>query len=286
MPSPHAVAAPSLKELTVEAVMRSAIIHARPHGSPAALGAEMVVHQVHGLVTGSPERYITDLDVIDAALAGSTEVTAGRSGHALPVLEADTPLPSALRAMSDTDASHAIVRRGRAAAGIFSALDVAALVAGMDVHASSLPRPRPARPARSEHRLSHVSARDTMHPGVVALPPSATLVELARALAQHHFHAVVVAGIRTDREAERFVWGLATDRDLLHALARNAQDAVVADLAGTEAVCVDPDDPLDLVAGQLIAHGVSHAVVGSAGEMPFGIVSTMDLMEIIAAGDP
>jgi CBS domain-containing protein len=286
MSSTHAVALPSLKGLTVEAVMHTAIVHARPHSSPAALAAEMVVHQVHGLVAGTPERYITDLDVIDAALADATEVAAGRSGHALPVVAADTPLPAALRAMSDADATHAIVRRGRPAAGIVSALDVAALVAGEDVRRSGQPRPRPARPGRSEHRLSHVSARDAMHPGVVALPPSATIVEFAAALSRHHFHAVVVAGIRTDREAERFVWGFATGRDLIHALAREAHDAVVADLAGTEVVCVEPDDPLDLVAGQLIAHGVSHAVVGSAGEMPFGIVSTMDLMEVVAAGDP
>jgi CBS domain-containing protein len=286
MSSSHAVAVPSLKGLTVEAVMHTAIVHARPHATPAMLAAEMVVHQVHGLVADDSEHYVTDLDVIDAALADADEVTAGRSGHALPVVAADTPLPAALRAMSDADASHAIVRRGRPTAGIFSALDIAALVAGEDVRASGQPRPRPARPGRSDHRLSHVRARDAMHPGVVALPPSATIVEFASALARHHFHAIVVAGIRTDREDERFVWGFATSRDLVHALARSAQDAVVADLAGTEAVCVDPDDPLDLVAGQLISHGVSHAVVGTAGEMPFGIVSTMDLMEIIAAGDP
>ena len=282
MPSSHAVAVPSLKGMTVEAVMHPAIIRAQSD-SPAALAALMVVHQVHGLIDGTPERYITDLDVVDAALADADDVTPGGSGHALPVVSGDTPLEAALRAMSDADASHAIVRRDRTAAGIISATDVAAVVAGVDVRAAGLPRPRPARPARSDHRLSHVVARQVMHPGVVALTPSASIVEFAAALAQHHIHAVVVSGIRTDRETEHLVWGFATDRDLLHALARGAHDVVVADLAGTEALCVDPDDPLDLVAGQLVSHGVHHAVVDRPGELPAGIVSTLDILEVVAA---
>ncbi len=286
MSASQAAPVPTLSELTAGSLMHATLVRAAPAGTPAALAALMVVHQVHGLMTDDADRYVTDLDVIDAALAGAGAAEPGRSGHALPVLTPDTPLDAALRAMSDADAGHALVRDGGHTAGIFSGLDVAALLSGDSVRSAHEARPRAARPARIEHRLAHVAARDVMHPGVVALPPTATIVELASALSAHRLHCVAVSGVRADRGGEHLVWGLATDRDLIHALARDAHGAVVADIAATEPLCVDPDDPLDLVASQLVAHGVTHAVVGTARGLPSGVVSTLDVLEVIAVGAP
>ena len=60
----------------------------------------------------------------------------------------------------------------------------------------------------------------------------------------------------------------------------------MADIAATEPLCVDPDDTLDLVADRLVAHGVTHAIVGTERAVPAGVVSTLDVLEVIAADTP
>lgn len=59
-------------------------------------------------------------------------------------------------------------------------------------------------------RLDHAVVADVMHPGVVSCPPETDLVTVARMMASHHIHAVVVSG-------EQLEWGLISDLDLVAA---------------------------------------------------------------------
>jgi CBS domain-containing protein len=59
---------------------------------------------------------------------------------------------------------------------------------------------------------------DVMHPGVMSCPPDFPVAVVARTMATHHIHAVVVDGIRRDpTHGEELVWGVVSDMDLVRA---------------------------------------------------------------------
>jgi len=126
--------------------------------------------------------------------------------------------------------------------------------------------------------LHSIPVRDAMHAPIVACPPDTELDHVAKLMASHRVHAVVVDGIRGDK----LVWGVVTDLDLLRAAldASGATDAAGA--ARTEALTVDSADDLALVSRRLVEHACSHAIVVE-GERPVGVISTLDVAAAIAA---
>src|SRR5690242_9796763 len=50
--------------------------------------------------------------------------------------------------------------------------------------------------------LERALVGDVMHPGVVSCPPETSLAGVARIMASHHIHAVVVSGIERTRGGE------------------------------------------------------------------------------------
>jgi CBS domain-containing protein len=136
-------------------------------------------------------------------------------------------------------------------------------------------------------QLGHAVVADVMHPGVMSCPPDADLVTVARMMASHHIHAVVVSGIeRTAGGGERLTWGLVSDLDLVAAaLPELPPDAEAADYASTELVTVDMDERLDRAAQIMVEHQLSHLLVTGPKGMPIGVVSTLDVAGAIAWGE-
>jgi CBS domain-containing protein len=248
----------------------------------------MVANEIHAVVAPDHERFVvTDLDVIAAALTADDGAPNWRPGAALPQVPAEATLAATAETMASADAAHALVTMAGAhfPVGMLSSFDIAAVVADRPPRIARLTRPGPAVPARSESRLDHVTVGDAMHPGVITVPPATSLRELAAVLADRHIHAVAVVGLLHQPEhEEHMVWAFATDMDVLRAAAAAHVDVTAASVAGAAPLIVDPGDSLDHAARALTAHRRRHAIVADEIGLPLGVVSTLDVLRVLAVG--
>ena len=131
--------------------------------------------------------------------------------------------------------------------------------------------------------LEHATAGDAMRPQVLTCTPDTPLITAAQRMAGEHIHALVVLRHDTGDAGGR-AWAVLTDRDIL----QNAQDAetMTAGEAASEAILTaQPADRLTELAGRMVRHAVSHAlVVDPRTDRPVGVVSTLDIAGIIAWG--
>jgi CBS domain-containing protein len=113
-----------------------------------------------------------------------------------------------------------------------------------------------------------------MHSGVVTCSPGASLRTVARILAAHRIHAVVV--VSADETAPRAV---VTDRDVIFAHSTGKLDRLTARDAATEpTITVRPSLDLRSASELMMRHGVAHIVVTDAGDhRAIGIVSSLDI---------
>jgi CBS domain-containing protein len=127
-----------------------------------------------------------------------------------------------------------------------------------------------------------VTVGDVMHAGVITCPPDATLRTVAGLLAAHRIHAVVVAV--TNERARAVV----TDRDVIYSHSRGELDRVTAEEAATEpTVTVRPDADLRHAAELMARFGTSHVIVSErGGDMPLGILSSLDIAGAVATSSP
>jgi CBS domain-containing protein len=134
--------------------------------------------------------------------------------------------------------------------------------------------------------LRHATVSDAMHPGIVSCPADATLRDVARLMATHHVHWIAVMGISRDARGERLVWGLISDIDVMRAGIRVSPNESAGALALEPIVSVDPAMPLREAGELMLKHDVSHVVVvDPATQRPTGILSTMDVIGVLAWGD-
>ena len=277
-----------LANVEVAQVMRPGIVGVARHASPRAVAAVMAANQIHAVVMPDHERFVvTDLDVISAELAGHDGDVPWRRATALPSVPAHASLAAAARTMASADAAHALVTMEGAhfPVGMLSSFDIAAVVADRPPRIARLVRPGPGVPARSEGRLGHVTVGDAMHPGVITVPLAASLGELAGVLADRRIHAVAVAAlVHPPEHEERTVWAFATDVDVLRAVAAGRFDATAEAVAGAAPRIVDPGDSLEYAARALTAHRERHAIVADELGMPLGVVSTLDVLRVLAIG--
>ena len=126
--------------------------------------------------------------------------------------------------------------------------------------------------------LSSILARDVMHAPILTCRPDTPLVHVAKLMASHKVHAVVVDGILDDR----LVSGFLTDQDLIRAALNEFAPANAGQATRTEALTVDAGDDLALVSRRLVEHASSHAIVVE-GVRPVGVISTLDIAAAIAA---
>lgn len=133
--------------------------------------------------------------------------------------------------------------------------------------------------------LRHTTVADAMHAGVVSCPVGATLPEVARIMATHRVHCIAVMGIAHEGQADRLVWGLISDLDLMRAGIRVGPGEMAGALALEPVVSVDPTTSLTVAAELMLRHGVSHiVVVDPETQRPTGILSTLDVIDVLGSG--
>jgi crotonyl-CoA carboxylase/reductase len=136
---------------------------------------------------------------------------------------------------------------------------------------STFPRPR----------LAHIRAADAMHRGVLTCAPDVPLSEVARIMAEHRVHCVVVE----EPGAEADSWNVVSDIDLVGAAAADRLDEPVAGrVAATWVPQIGGDESLMRAAQLMAERDVSHlVVVGAATGRPEGILSTLDLAAVLSS---
>jgi len=109
---------------------------------------------------------------------------------------------------------------------------------------------------------------------VVAVDPTATVIEAAEVMASRGIGAVAIRGPRGDID------GIFTERDLLKrvvAARRDPQATRVADVMSPEVRHVAPSTTVEQALQLMVAHGYRHLLVQEGGQA-LGLISIRDIM--------
>lgn len=134
-------------------------------------------------------------------------------------------------------------------------------------------------------KLEELTVAETMSEGVISVPRTAPLSEVAGLMAAERIHCVVVDELPEDGAAP---WGVVSDLDLVAAATvRGLADQTAAGSAATAVLTVRADDTL-LRAGQLMTeHATAHlVVVDPETGSPVGVLSTLDVTAALAGLSP
>ena len=113
---------------------------------------------------------------------------------------------------------------------------------------------------------------------LIECPADADVRTVARTMADHRVHCIVVRGTAPDG------WSIVSDLDLMSAVRPDIAGATAGQLAASDALIVDPSDTLEHAAQLMAEHETSHAVVvDPATRRPIGILSTLDIARFLAA---
>jgi CBS domain-containing protein len=125
--------------------------------------------------------------------------------------------------------------------------------------------------------VERVTVADAARPHLIECRPDADVRTVARTMAEHAIHCVVV------RDLERGRWGIVADLDLMAALRPELATATAAQIAATDAVIVKPGDTLQHAAQLMAEHQAAHCVVvDPVTDDPVGILSTLDVARVAA----
>jgi CBS domain-containing protein len=128
--------------------------------------------------------------------------------------------------------------------------------------------------------LAGVRVEEVMHTGLVTCPPGTSLRTVARILAAHRIHAVVVADDRAHEAAG--VWGIVSDADVVARLAAGCIDEAAGLAAELPRCFVEPEDTVEHAAGMMAAHHCTHLIVVDSSGRPVGVLSSLDVAEAAA----
>jgi CBS domain-containing protein len=133
--------------------------------------------------------------------------------------------------------------------------------------------------------LDHATVADAMHPGILSCDAEATLPDVARVMATHHVHCVVVGGTTNGQGEESPVLGIVSDVDVLRAGMRPDAPDTASALA-RQPVIVETTSRLRDAAELMLANSASHVVaVNPLTKRPVGILSTLDVAGILGWGE-
>jgi CBS domain-containing protein len=287
MTAPDSPTRSPLTGVTVLDAMSPGVVSCLPDDGVAKLASIMVAHGIHAVVLARGDRtgplIVTDLELVRAALERADVHVAEIAREPLASLPADAPLDRAVAMMAERYVAHLLATDPVSGdpAGIISSFDVAAVVGGQDPKYARMLRPGPARPSVSARTLAQARVGDAMHPGVITCPADAPLATVALSMVEHRIHCVAVAGI--ERSGQHLKWGLIGDMDLVLAVHRGAFSEAAATIAATEPIAVREDDSLERVAALMVEHVTSHVVVVARSGLPSGIVSTRDVVGVLAS---
>ena len=132
-----------------------------------------------------------------------------------------------------------------------------------------------------ESDLARTHVQDAMHRGLVTCPPTTSLRVVARILAAHRIHAVVVADDHAHEQDG--VWGVVSDVEVVTRLATAAAEETAGSVAELPPCFVAPDDTLAHAVLLMAEHGVAHLLVADpASGRPLGVLSTLDVAEALS----
>lgn len=144
------------------------------------------------------------------------------------------------------------------------------------------------RPVQAgEDKLRATLVRDVMHPGIVSCSQAATAAEIARIMASCRVHCVAVMGLSHDQRQDPLIWGIVSDLDLLDAATDAGRSATAATLASEPVISIRPTMSVHEAAKAMVQYGAAHVVVvDPERRTPLGILSTLDVAEVLAADAP
>jgi predicted transcriptional regulator len=281
-----------LSHTTVGDAMHRGVISCAPESRLAAVAAAMVSHAFHVAVILAPDGgralVISDLDLIRAALGSDLDRTAAEiARQPMSTIGPSALLDDAVTLMAKRDVAHLLVAEPGAGwpAGVLSSFDVAAVLGGRNPALTRTIRPGPTRPLVSATALSATTVGAVMHPGVVARTPDTPLQELAGTMADLRMHCIAVAGVeRREDGDEHVVWGLVSVMDVVHAAHRGAMTRPVSELAASAPLALRETAGLDRAASLMVDHEATHIIVVGLTGLPLGVVSTLDVLRILATG--
>jgi CBS domain-containing protein len=284
--------ASALSHATVDDVMSRGVITCPPETRLAAVAATMASHEFHAAVIlareGGRALVITDLDLIRAALSFDLDRSAADiAREPIVTISPSAPLEDAVALMAKQDLGHLLVAEPEGAwpEGVLSSFDVAAVASGRDPALTRALRPGPARPLVSATTLSATTVAAVMHPNIAARTPQTPLSELAGTMADLHMHCIAVAGMgHRDDGDEHLVWGLVSDMDVVHAAHRRHLALPASDFAAARPLALPETARLDRAAALMTEHEATHIVVVGRTGLPLGVVSTLDVLRVVAAG--
>lgn len=126
--------------------------------------------------------------------------------------------------------------------------------------------------------LGDAVVADVMRPGIISCTSDTDIETVASTMTTHRVHAVVVSGIESLLDGrEHLSWGIVTALDLVAAAVPGAEVTHAGALASTEVVTVDVSEPLERAAQLMAEHQLTHLLVTADG-LPFGILSTLDVV--------
>jgi len=117
---------------------------------------------------------------------------------------------------------------------------------------------------------------EAMTPGVLTCLPVTPLRVVARMMARHRVHAIVVF----TSDDKLHPWGVVSDLDLVAAIGTHANAGSVA---ASPVVTVTPDLTLEHAAKLLAENETTHLVVISDKGLPVGVLSTLDIARAYGA---
>ena len=120
---------------------------------------------------------------------------------------------------------------------------------------------------------------DLMTAGILTCSPSAPLRTVARMMATHRVHAIVVFG----HQDTLLPWGVVSDLDLVGAIDSGANAGAIA---ASPVVTVTADDTLICAAQLMREHSTAHLIVvaDAASPIPIGVLSSLDVVRAVAEG--
>ncbi len=281
-----------LDTATVAEAMHPGVITCAPESGLSTVAATMAANAVHAVVLLAHDResalVVSDLDVVRAALRDAAGVTAAEiAREPLATVVSSAPLSQAIALMARREDAHLLVSQPGVGwpAGMLSSLDVMTILAGRDPGLLRIVRPAPARPPASATSLAATTVGAVMHPGVVTCLTGESLERVARTMADLRIHCVAVVGAASRNGGdEHFVWGLLSDMDVLHAVNRASADLTAGELAVTSPLALPEDASLERAASLMAEHDATHVVVVDRAGSPAGVVSTLDVLRVLAAG--
>jgi CBS domain-containing protein len=118
-----------------------------------------------------------------------------------------------------------------------------------------------------------------MHGGVIACGRETPLSDVARMMAEHRVHAIVVLDADDDE-----LWGVVSDLDLAAAAGvRDLREQTAGASAATPALMVSPAESLRRAAQLMTEHATAHlVVVDPATGRPVGVLSTLDVAHALS----